>query len=259
MEDFRLFRYRDRIFANHSILTLPEKAIATRRPVRLANLRTRVGISELDTRRGTLTFLGSPTIDRPLAAMEKNWAMLAHSDRLFLIYSFHPYRVYCTHDEPNGAFAPFLETELPLPFATSRAFRNSINPIDYDAGHFLHVVHQVHRGRDYVFWAVLIDKETLLPTHISLRPLARASQSTSCSLLYLCSAIAEPAQVVFFAGLNDSSTGCWRIARSSLDAAWQPFGASADNPSSAGREMDADLGDARYRQGSAASPSAATT
>ncbi len=223
-EDFRLFQFRGEIFSNHALISLPEGSAGSDRPLDVSQLQTRVGISRLDPVSPAFTWCGSPTIDRPLDRTEKNWAMFADVDRLLLIYSFAPYVVLTAEKWPELSFAPVLETEIAMPVGDpALAFRNSVNPVPYDDDHWLHIVHQVYPGKQYVFWAILIDRRSLRPVRASARPLARAWHGCAASIIYVCSVIADPAGIRLFAGLDDSSTAVAAIPRARLDAEWIAF------------------------------------
>ena len=227
LEDFRLLRFQGQLLSNHSILTLPERAVSHGLPVRLHEVQTRVGLSRIDIARGTITLLGSPNLPLPLGQTEKNWAMIATGNDLHLLYSFNPYRLFRLTRWNGLRFEPALTADVDVPSTEPGvALRNSINPVDYDEEHYLHVVHQFYRGNNYVFWAILLSKRTLLPVMMSGRPLARNWHSASSSVLYLCSAVPTDTDVLFFAGLNDSSTACWRIPRRALETEWQPITAA---------------------------------
>lgn len=219
--DFRLFRFRGRLYSNHSVISLVPPRSTSTRQLRMDQLQTRVGISSLDLGQRRLSWQGFPSIDRPLAKTEKNWAVFAGGDRLFLLYSFAPYVLLAADNWPALTFRTVLEDSVELPFAGDGLHvRNSINPVDYDAGHWLHVVHKVYPGKQYCFWAVLIDKQTLRPVMTTARPLVCGWQSASASILYACSVGVTTEHVNIFAGLDDSATAVATIARGRLDSEW---------------------------------------
>ena len=225
-EDFRLFRYQDRLFTNHSVITIRHRPPGRNRPLQMQSLRVRVGISLVDLRAAKLEFLGFPHLDRTLSTVEKNWVVFAHNNEIYLVYSFYPYQLLRATRWPEMIFKTVIQAPLPLPFAGADCpIRNSVNPVDYDDLHFLHIVHQVYPYKRYVFWAVLIDKTSLLPTMVSARPLVRGWHSTSASIIYACSVVLRDADIFLFAGIDDSGMGFWRIPRSRLDSEWRPLSA----------------------------------
>ena len=198
-----------------------EEARDGRTPIRPEKLRTMIGLSLFKSEEPLLTYLGSPTLDRPVARMEKNWAMFSTGKLVHLIYSFNPYRLFSTDALPDLRFSCVLECRLNLPLLEDGlSFRNSINPVSYDEGHLLHLVHKVYPGKRYIFWAVLIDKMTLLPVKISRRPLLSAGSSAAASTIYACSAISRKDDLVVFGGIDDCAVGGWRIAKADLDRHW---------------------------------------
>lgn len=221
--DFRLFKFHNRLFTNHFVMTSPRPALP-RRPLRVEELQTRVGVSELDIEKRQLVWYGFPTLDRPLARAEKNWAMFTKGNQLFLLYSFAPYVLLAANNWPGLAFSTVVNRSFASPYGgDSLPLRNSINPVDYDDTHWLHIVHKVYPSKQYAFWAVLIDKQTLLPVKTTLRPLARGWQSYPASVIYLCSAIAGPKDIFLFSGLDDNATAVAKVSRLRLDAEWIPI------------------------------------
>ena len=220
-EDFRVFEYRGSIYTNHSVTSYVERDPTRSEPLRLDDMQTRVGLSCLDPVKGRLTWKGFPKIDRALARIEKNWAIFTDGDRVFLLYSFAPFILLSARGDDVLEFTTILEAKVEAPCAADGAvLRNSINPVLYDDRHWLHVVHRVFPDKQYAFWAVLIDRTTLLPTKVSGRPLARGWHSYPASILYLCSALAGPHDVRFFSGLDDSATAVATVPRTRLDAEW---------------------------------------
>jgi len=223
-EDFRLFRHQDQLFTNHSVVTIQDRPPGRNRPLQMQSLRVRVGISRVDLCANELHFLGFPQLDRARCTVEKNWVFFAHNTDLYLVYSTSPYQVLRATQWPEMIFKTVIQEPVRFPFAaTNCPIRNSVNPVDYDDLHFLHIVHQVYPNKQYVFWALLIDKKSLLPTMVSARPLVRAWHSTSASIVYACSVVLRDAEIYLFAGIDDSATGFWRIPRSRLDQEWRPL------------------------------------
>ena len=223
-EDFRLFRFRGDLFSNCAIT-----AIAGRRPQRgrrlqLGTITTRIGLARLDPVGGRLAFLGTPRIDRPLRRLEKNWAMFEAGGELHLLYSFSPYRLLRATNWPALDFTEIRACEPRPPADTLPAvLRNSVNPVEYDERYFLHVVHAVFPVKRYVFWAVLIDRATLLPAMVSARPLVGGWRSAPAAIIYVSAVVAGADEIEVYGGLNDSSVGRWTLRRDELDAAWLPY------------------------------------
>ncbi len=225
IEDFRLFKFRGEILSNHAVIANPEPGPVKHRPLRLERMKTRVGISLLDVKAKRLVWCGFPSVDRPLAQTEKNWVFFTAGDRLFLLYSFSPYILMSAQNWPGLNFKTFIETRLPLTLdGDGLALRNSINPVEYDDDHWLHIIHKVYPGKQYSFWAVLISKKDLLPTRISARPLVSGWHSVSASIIYTCSALVDGSHITICAGLDDSATAMATISRNRLDGEWIPIG-----------------------------------
>jgi hypothetical protein len=224
LEDFRLFRYRHQLFANHSRFRASDGTAGKSNAVRFDSLQIDMGISRVELESKNLTFLGTPKLDRSVAQIEKNWVFFENEAELYLIYSFHPYCLLRTKDWSNLAFETVRQRELQLPITDDQIdIRNSINPVDYDQAHLLHVIHKAYPNKQYIFWAILIQKASLLPVKISGRPLVRGWPSAPAAIIYACSAVVCADEILLFAGLDDSSSGFWRIPRSELDAHWVPL------------------------------------
>lgn len=223
-EDFRLFQHAGQLYANYSAIRDPLEKGKLQRTLRLERLETRVGIAALDLQNERMEDLGTPRVDLPLGKTEKNWGFFGHQDAVYCIYSFQPYRVLKAVRWPELVFETVCARTLSLPEQWDcMATRNSVNPVEYDAEHYLHIVHHVYPGKHYVFWAVLIDKQSLLPCRISRHPLARGNWSAAASLIYVCAVVAQPEQILLLGGLDDSACGVWRIPRADLDADWDPL------------------------------------
>lgn len=220
-EDFRLFQHGGVLYSNHAVMEGAETAEGA-----VDHLRTRVfmAISRVDRTHSRIEFQGPMQIDRPLGNQEKNWATFSDGESVHLLYSFSPYRRFVSRDFPRLDFKLDDEVTLTVPgMDDAPAWRNSVNPVPYDDGHWLHVVHRVYPTKNYFFWAVLISKASLRPVRISSRPIVSGRDSLY-SVAYVCSVVAEANHVTLFGGLDDSAIGVWRVSRDDLDRSWQPIG-----------------------------------
>ncbi len=222
LEDFRLFTHAGWILSNHAILRLPAPARAGHR-VELDRLETRVGFSVLDPVRAELRFLGEPRLPRTLGRTEKNWVCFSRDGELYLLYSPAPYLLYRCTDWERLEFKAQLEVDWHLPASSPELppLRNSINPVPYDEGHWLHIVHRVYEGKRYAFWPVLISRQTLRPVRSTRQPIACGAWSGGDGLLYLSAAVAASETIELYFGAEDCATGNTRVSRRDLDAAWQ--------------------------------------
>ena len=220
-EDFRLFRFGGQIYTNHAVISYPQRRSAKHQSLQLEKMQTRVGISKLEFEELRLTWLGFLAIDRPLAQTEKNWVLIDAGDRLLLLYSFSPYILLSCSHWPALDFITIMEELVALPFADDGfPVRNSVNPVEYDDDHWLHIVHKVYPGKQYCFWAVLLDRKSLRPVKTTKRPLVCGWHSVSTTIIYTCSVIADPINIRLFSGLDDSATAVATIPRQRLDAEW---------------------------------------
>jgi len=222
-EDFRLFTHQGVVYSNHCCIRCGDDLSEGMR-LRPERLATSVEISRFDVDGALLTHLGPLALERPVARMEKNWAMFSAGDRVQLIYSFNPYRLFSASAFPDLRFVLAAEHSLKLSLAEDGlSFRNSINPVPWDADHFLHIVHKVYPEKRYVFWAVLLDRRTHLPVKITRRPLI-TDRSSAASITYVSSALCREDDLLLFGGLDDCSLGAWRIWRDELNSQWAPVG-----------------------------------
>ena len=221
-EDFRLFEHQGCIYSNHSYIQVSGE-LSEEKQVHSERLRTSVGVSRFDVAGPLLTPFGPAQLDQPVGRTEKNWAMFSHRGRVHLIYSFSPYRLFTAQAFPDLRFALVAEKTLRFPLAEDGLrFRNSINPIPWDSHHLLHIVHKVYPEKRYIFWAVLLDNETLLPVQISRRPLV-SDRSGAGSITYVCSAVCDQEDLLLFGGIDDSSIGAWRVRKTALEPHWRPI------------------------------------
>lgn len=220
-EDFRIFQYQRQLFSNHACVSNPGVNPSAARRLQPALLRVNVGISRWDLARNELTYLGAPKLDRLLGLIEKNWVFFEHQEQLYLLYSFKPYHLLRANRWPRLDFETMFNRDFSFPLSEDGIpIRNSANPVEYDSEHFIHVIHKVYPEKRYAFWAILIDKRTLIPKMITDRPLACGWHSAPASIIYICALIPRESEVLLFGGIDDSSIGIWRIPRSRLDSHW---------------------------------------
>jgi hypothetical protein len=219
-EDFRFFEFDNTTYASHVIMRCEERGF-DRKPVRPQELQTAMGISRFEREQLSLTHVGTIGIDKPISHIEKNWALFVHNGRINLIYSFNPFRRFGAESLDGLLFRSECENILRLPMPDDGIpLRNSINPIDYDDEHLLHIVHKSYPEKRYVFWAVLIDKKNLLPTRITRRPLVSGPSALWKSIIYICSAAIRGDELYLFGGIDDCAIGTWRIAITALNKEW---------------------------------------
>lgn len=223
IEDFRLFAFTGKIWANHNLV---EKVQTGTKP---GYLSSRVCISQLDAATNTLTFLGHPQIDFQTQPREKNWAFVEVRDDLYLLYSVRPYRVLKLIDRANLHFATVISRTLDIDFRTIGGFAApvsySTNPIHYDDDHWLVLLHQstpITGGRVYLHWGLLLDKNSLEPKKMTARPLLSGSGARGAlrGVLYVASVLKVGDDFVLFSGEGDSYVTRTTIPKQKLDRLW---------------------------------------
>lgn len=221
-EDFRLFRHRGVVYSNHTQIHAQEGGL--RVPLQPEHFRVSVGIAAVDLVEGVMKPLGTPHLGIPLARMEKNWAVFSDGNHVHCLYSFNPYRLFTALRFPELDFTVAIERPLQLPVLDDALpFRNSINPIPYNSECFLHIVHKVYPAKRYVFWAVLLERKTLLPVFFSARPLVRAGVGSDSTIVYVSAALCRNEEVILFAGIDDCNVGAWTVSKRELDSHWLPI------------------------------------
>jgi hypothetical protein len=189
-------------------------------------VRTVQGLSRVDLRTGALDYLGEIGVDFRTQPREKNWVYFTRGDELFLMYSFRPFRLLRLVDFGSLRFATTRTSSLSMPgWLRTVPVRNSVNPVTYDDAHLLGAVHAKLSTTGFVFWPILIDRRTLLPTRVLKRPLVAVRPDADASnIVYVSSIVARTDEIVLFVGIGDRAVGCARVSRSDLDRAWSPLG-----------------------------------
>lgn len=207
--DMRMFATNKNVLVNHTLAYLQEHGDF------MNQIKVSSALSEFDIEQKKISFIGEPILDFEVGSVEKNWMYLFSKEKLYLLYSFHPYRILILEDENSLKFKTILHTIFegvlkdPGDFGTMVSF--STNPIDYNEQYWLLIIHQIeHRisGRCYYHWAVLIDKETLLPVKISSKPLfsGMGARGRTPGVRYISSVVKNGDEILFFAGEGDIYT-----------------------------------------------------
>lgn len=205
IEDLRMFRWKKRTIINHSVV-VKEKIGKY-----ITQGTVYSGLSVLENSESKIKFLGIPLLDFETQKVEKNWVYKEKDSQLVLFYSSNPYRVLILENENELIFRTVISQQFerfknPGGFNTMVSF--STNPIDYDEQHWIMIVHQIdHKvtGRCYYHWAVLIDKETLLPGKMTSKPLfsGMGARGRTPGVRYISSILKRGDEILFFAGEGD--------------------------------------------------------
>jgi predicted GH43/DUF377 family glycosyl hydrolase len=225
LEDFRLVSYRDQVLTNHAVV-LTGGLDARAGAVDWTTVRTVQGLSRVDLQTGALDHLGEVAVDFRTQPREKNWVYFTRGDELFAMYSFRPFRMLRLVDFDSLRFATFRVSSLSVPgWLRTVPVRNSVNPVTYDDDHLIGAVHAKLSTTGFVFWPILIDRRTLLPTWVLKRPLVAVRPDADASnIVYVSSIVARSGEIVLFVGIGDRAVGCARVLRSDLDRSWSSLG-----------------------------------
>ena len=222
-EDFRLFTFAGEVWVNHYLIEV------TRTEQETGYRGSRVCLSRLDAAKRKLTFLGQPRIDFDERPREKNWVFVEARGELYLLYSFCPYVVLKLVDRPSLAFSSVISHANDIDFEALGGFEcpvsYSTNPIRYDDGHFLVLVHQsspTPEGRSYHHWGVLLDKTSLSPKLMTSRPLmsGEGARGLLPGVLYVSSVVKIGDDFVFFNGEGDTYVTSTTISKADIDKLW---------------------------------------
>lgn len=203
IEDMRLFKFRDTIFINHSLVEFGKD------DTWFGQGSVSASLSVLNYKEKSITFHQVPQLDFAKQKIEKNWAYLEHNERLYLFYSLNPYRVLV---EDGGCFKTVIHRDLGQRLKDVGGFgtmvSQSTNPVHFDKDHYLMVVHQIENrqfGRCYHHWALLIAKDTLMPVKITATPIfsGLGARGRMPGIRYISSVLIVNDEVLFFGGEGD--------------------------------------------------------
>lgn len=206
-EDWRLFKYQDKIYTNHTIYTLLDQEQWI--------IRSRPGIAEVNIQNKTikLCWMLEPPFE-PLPE-EKNWSFFVHEGKLMCIYSFNPYIILEVNLQ-QGTTYKLLEANLNYQWYNKKEFvGNSTNVVSWDDEHYIMFIHNFlenqyqQRNRAYMQYGVLIRKKTLLPTNIIPRPLVMGGDEPGrhSGVHYTSSLVNRKKGLYAFYGQGDSHIG----------------------------------------------------
>ena len=207
-DDPRIFIFRNRLYLNHIVAFFHTDRIDWNA------LECFPIISELDIKNGQVIPIGKPKLDFSPKQTEKNWVFFEHLGELYLLYSFAPYILLKLTSWTSLEFTTVVKRDvnLNLPGENVGGLKAllSTNPVTWDADHFLVLIHKFFTcswsGRRYLTWAVLIQKESLLPVKITSRPVFNSfSARGECpGVIYPTSCALIDDDLVVFVGEGDS-------------------------------------------------------
>ncbi len=208
-EDWRLFEYQGKLYANHSVYLENN-----------GRLKCRPGISEinLEAKEITLHCLLEPPFNP--SQEEKNWVVFVHQNHLLCIYSFQPY-ILLKINLDQGTTEKFLEVDNKLIFPwhekgeKNQFIASSTNPVVWDEEHYILFIHDYlepllePRNRTYMQYAALISRKTLLPTSVIPDPLVMGGKEKGRhpGVHYTTSLINREDELYAFYGGGDTHTG----------------------------------------------------
>ena len=228
-EDFRVYRRDDRIWVHGvqaNIQVLPDK---------ITYWTTGQWHAELDVTRHVLTGFAYPQLDVPLAEAEKNWCYFVRGSDLFLLYSFSPFVLL--RSTGGLRFETVIRQDLPPALGELGGFAARLslgtNPMPYGDDHLFLMIHKfdmVGHERRYFHWAVLLDRETLLPRRISSMPLFVGGQARGIlpGIVYVMAAFEFQDEMFFSLCESDSHASCLTVSKRAIDELWTDFSSMAD-------------------------------
>lgn len=229
-EDFRLFSFEEKLFAHHSVLILSPNLNTS--PI--LNVVQQISAVDFDTR--SLRPIGAPKLDFPLNPFEKNWVYFSQDNKLYLFYSFFPYRVTELVDWAELKFKTIIHEPGPENISDLGGFNSytsfSTDPVSYDDHHLLLFIHKAQSitifgltHRIYHHWAVLLSRKTLKPVKIAKRPSFKGGRSRGIlgGVVFLMSVLPLKEEFVVSLGEGDSFASIVRLSRFRLEKDWIDF------------------------------------
>lgn len=227
MEDFRLFKFKNKIYSNFSITIWPKGT--SFKQLAKEQFKKRMLIGELDLKNKELNNIREIKTDIKLQNWEKNWVFFQKGKDLCLIYSFYPkFKLLKLTNQKNWTFKTIISKKKDLPIKTlnKKTLRLSTNPIEYDKNSFLILVHLRNKNLNknyYQFWGVLIDKTSLLPIKITKKPLFKSPGSlwkSQKQIIYVSSVVKNGENFIFFMGKEDKKTFYSKLNKKVLESSW---------------------------------------
>jgi len=231
-EDYRLFRYKDGLYSNSNNLGVKGAEYHT-------DIQSIAQI-ELLPHNTLLYDVEAVHLDFPVQRREKNWSFFEHKGALHIIYSLFPW-IVLKHADVHGEFRTIrkipIDYQIPVELQNVTASDNpkaersgvpmslSCNAVECDEGHYAVIIHSRQRcptlGYALLFrqWMLLIDKVTMLPTHVSPEPFIN---ETGCvgdfpEIFYVSGMAVDGPDVIITAGQGDTYTGWIRVPKSEFE------------------------------------------
>lgn len=220
-EDFRLYRRGSQVLVHGvqaEIEILADK---------ITYWRTRQWHAELDVARPALTGFAYPRLDVPLAETEKNWCYFVGGEHLYVLYSFSPFVLL--RSQGGLRFETVIRHTLSPSLRELGGFAARLslgtNPMPYGRDHLFLMVHKfdmVNGERRYFHWAVLLDRQTLMPRKISSVPIfvGGTARGVLPGIVYVMAAFEMEDDMFFSLCESDSHASCLTVPKSELDALW---------------------------------------
>jgi len=224
LEDFRLFTFKKKCYSNFNIVK-PDLNDETD-PINLNVRRDIQAIGELDLDDGKLHYMGQVKLDFKMKKREKNFVYFEQDGILYMIYSFSPYILLKATHWPELTFKTVIKEKMGCTLKKDKdgmSGRLSINPVEYDKNNLLLFVHR--RSEKYSFWAVLIDRSSLIPTKITSQPVLTSDHAGGANphIVYVTSVIMLGDDILLFFGEGDSQTSCVKIKKQEIDKFFVPI------------------------------------
>jgi predicted GH43/DUF377 family glycosyl hydrolase len=175
IEDFRVFKYNNNIYINHSlVLTHPNRI-------------TKQVISKLDLNGGKLIDMNM-SVDIQVNDVEKNWLFFRHGDDIKVIYSLSPLIILSSVGE---TFEFNMETCCDNPINDNFYISGSTNPTDINDKYYLSYYHYRDNNKIYHQIPYLLSKKNLQFIKLSDIPLLSGGSAMGIrkNVLYLMSHI----------------------------------------------------------------------
>lgn len=197
IEDFRIFEFRNKIYASHPIVI---------------NNRINQAISLIDLYEKTITLVN--IFESPfMREAEKNWGFFSKDNNLYVLYSISPWVIFKITDYWNLELV-YRDNYYGV-FETNEMISLSSLPIEYD-NNFLVIVHS-RNNKKYIQGSVIFDNSFVPLYYSDIFLKGGKEKGLRKNVLYISSCFKFDNQVHLFYGEGDTHSSRYSIAKTEFD------------------------------------------
>jgi len=207
-EDYRLYNYMNNIYSNHVLYYL--KMGSNGEHYKCHSM----AVSKVDIENKKLEFLYELQYKNELC--EKNWGFINKNDNIYIIKHLVPYTVLKL-DHATGQCQEYIKKYYNI--LQKYKWSMSANPIIFNDDYYITFIHRFHRinskkytpKKIYTHHILLIDRETLLPKIILVKPIFNIknidNSDTRNYIHYISSISIEDDKLYIYFGESDINVG----------------------------------------------------